>query len=93
MTASEDIQLAFKKYFKGIFEESFVHQLDLDWTALYPPFELDLNILDAPFTFDEIKAAVFTFHGDKSLGPDGFTISFFQQQPGTLVFLGTMKTI
>lgn len=37
------------------------------------------DLLLAPFSQDEFKAAVFQMHPDKSPGPDGFNPAFFQK--------------
>lgn len=42
-------------------------------------FENDRRSLEKPFLEEEIKNAIWGMNGDKALGPDGFTISFFQQ--------------
>lgn len=40
---------------------------------------MDLSILEYPFSFEEIKKAVFELRGDKAPGLDGFPIHFFKQ--------------
>ena len=37
-----------------------------------------MSLLENLFTKDEIRQAVFGLDGDRSLGPDGFPIDFFQ---------------
>lgn len=37
-----------------------------------------LQILNSPYTTDEVKKALFDIHGDKSLGPYGYGSHFFR---------------
>lgn len=37
------------------------------------------NLLSAPFTVQEIKRALFDMHPDKSPGPDGMSVLFYQK--------------
>ena len=41
-------------------------------------FEEDAIWLDRPFDEDELFGVVYNFNGNKALGPDGFTMAFFQ---------------
>lgn len=40
--------------------------------------ESDRRSLEKLFSKEEIKGAIWGMKGDKALGPDGFTISFYQ---------------
>lgn len=52
-------------------------ELKFNWEALnLPPG--DLHGIDAPFTNDEIKAAINDVSSHKALEPDGFTTEFFK---------------
>jgi hypothetical protein len=48
-----------------------------DWAELGLPAP-DLSALDAPFTLEELKTAVFDTPSDKAPGPDGFSAGFFK---------------
>lgn len=49
--------------------------------ALFPPRVTDhmRAALDAPYTKDEVRRAIFQMHPYKSLGPDGMSPLFFQK--------------
>ena len=49
--------------------------MDLNWEALGLP-SANLDHLDAPFTMQELKEAVYDMHGEKAPGPDGFIGDF-----------------
>lgn len=51
--------------------------IDIMWEEVYDYVDIDLSSLDASFFLEEIKVVVFSFKGDKSLIPDGFTMYFF----------------
>ncbi|RVW83657.1 Transposon TX1 uncharacterized 149 kDa protein [Vitis vinifera] len=38
----------------------------------------EANTLESPFTEDEVHSALMDMNGDKALGPDGFTMTFWQ---------------
>ena len=38
----------------------------------------ETEVLELPFTEDEIHSALMEMNGDKALGPDGFTVAFWQ---------------
>lgn len=40
--------------------------------------DVHLQILNAPYTDEEVKGASFDIHGDKSPGPNGFESHFFR---------------
>lgn len=40
----------------------------------------DCDSLEATFTIEKIKAAIWDCGNEKSLGPDGFTFSFIKNQ-------------
>jgi hypothetical protein len=48
-----------------------------DWPQLGLPV-IDMSELDAPFSLDELKTAVFSMPSDKAPGPDGFSAGFFK---------------
>ncbi len=50
-----------------------------NFNLLFEDVGPDLSGLDAPFSEDEIKRAVFDLGPDKAPGPDGFPLLFFQK--------------
>jgi hypothetical protein len=48
-----------------------------DWDRLNLP-KPDLSDLDAPFSEEEVRKAIFDSAADKAPGPDGFSITFFR---------------
>jgi hypothetical protein len=48
-----------------------------DWPQLGLPV-IDLSEMDAPFSLDELKNAVFSMPSDKASGPYGFSAGFFK---------------
>lgn len=48
-------------------------------SVIQPTISNDHNeFLEAQFTLEEVQKALFSMHLDKSLGPDGFNLGFFQ---------------
>lgn len=64
--------------FKGLMGTPFSSSAKLNWESIGFP-RRDLQHLDAPFTEQELKAAVNEVHGEKAPGPDGFTGAFFKR--------------
>ncbi|XP_020262664.1 uncharacterized protein LOC109838650 [Asparagus officinalis] len=62
-----------------LFDQPPASKLLPNWGLLYPNDNHDLSSLDLPFSPQEISEAVFDLHPDKSPGPDGFPILFFQR--------------
>jgi len=76
---------AFTDHFCHLFGE--VHtSISVDWANLYPDTNWHLEDLNVPFTEAEIKEAIFSLGADKALGPDSFSLFFFQ------IFWNTIKT-
>lgn len=73
----EDIKRIFVGYFKNIFDNPKWPAFNLDWEHLYQEEPMDFDPLVTPFTIEETKEVVDSFKGNKSPGPDGFTIFFY----------------
>lgn len=69
----------FYRYYKGLMGNENHTRFKLDWNLLYADNKVDLSELDMDFTLEEIKAAVFSLPADKSPGPDGFSMGFYQE--------------
>lgn len=74
----EDNKRIFPIYFNNIFDNPKWPIFNLDQKHLYPEEHVYFGYLVMPFTIEEIKEAVDSFKGDKSLGPNGFTMCFYQ---------------
>ena len=57
---------------------------DLEWKAdirglnLNQISQQEADTLELPFMEDEVHSALMDMNGDKALGPDGFTVAFWQ---------------
>ncbi|KAJ9688894.1 hypothetical protein PVL29_014511 [Vitis rotundifolia] len=71
---TEEILLYFEKLYASPTRESWSIE-GLDWS---PISEESAGRLDSPFTEEEISKAIFQLDRDKASGPDGFTITVFQ---------------
>jgi hypothetical protein len=81
----EDIGAAFKEYYQQLFTAEGVEGID-DCVAcvtgqVSPTFN---DSLSAEFVAEEIDRALAQMHPLKSLGPNGFRVSFFQQHWGII---------
>nr|XP_040252072.1 uncharacterized protein LOC120969066 [Aegilops tauschii subsp. strangulata] len=76
-TTQADKHAELHKHFSVTIGSVRARNQSLNWDALDLP-RLDLSSLDAPFTEEEIKAAVFGLPSGKAPGPDGFTADFFK---------------
>ncbi|XP_019418502.1 PREDICTED: uncharacterized protein LOC109329277 [Lupinus angustifolius] len=60
---------------EGDANSSYFHAYGVEFRRL---LDVQISELDDGFLAEEIKAAVWSCVGDKSLGPDGFNLNFFQ---------------
>ena len=51
---------------------------DFNWSCI-PPSTCDLSDLDAPFTKEEVRGAIYDLPSDKAPGPDGFHAIFYKR--------------
>nr|GEX27870.1 hypothetical protein [Tanacetum cinerariifolium] len=53
--------------------------LKIDYRCLFKNLsDVEISLLDSPFSCEEIKEAVWNYGGEKSPGPDGFTFKFIK---------------
>ena len=65
-------------FLQAVVLENEVHRPLLDAVVFSRIYEEDATWLDRPFDEEEVLGVVHDFNGDKALGPDGFTMTFFQ---------------
>lgn len=84
ITEQSNLKQEFLRYFKDIFipsdQREPIDTSDGLLANLSILSEAHCNILNAPFTKDEIKMAAFSPKPFKSPGPDGFPPAFFQKE-------------
>jgi hypothetical protein len=64
-------------HFSSLFGAASSERLELNWEELGLPVA-DLSDLDAPFSEEEVLAALLQIPSDKAPGPDGFNALFFK---------------
>lgn len=75
----EEIERTISSFYENLFSEEVLDRLILDGLDWYPILEDQARWLERPFEVVEIKKVVFDLEGDKASGPDGFSLSFFQE--------------
>ena len=77
----EMLQLAvdFYKNLFGFEEKLDIHLSDHFWDIGEKLTQEENNILEEPFSKQEIKEAVFSSYSDGAPGPDGFSFIFYQR--------------
>ena len=78
ITGEDDINQEIISFFSGLYSSSHsqFRGIDgIDWAPIAPSEAANLI---RPFEEEEVKKAVFDCDGNKSPGPDGFTLAFFK---------------
>ena len=73
----EDIKTQVEQFYHSLYQESESWRPEadgLDFDAIDPN---DRDLLERPFDREEVVQVLQNMEGDKSPGPDGFTIAFF----------------
>nr|GEY95648.1 RNA-directed DNA polymerase, eukaryota [Tanacetum cinerariifolium] len=71
------VKSKFLGHFMARFQQSEGIIPVLDSNYISPISHVQRDLLERPFSRDEIKLAVWDCGGDKALGPDGFSFKFF----------------
>ena len=66
------------EYYKSLFGQQDRHDLKLDGLMGNRLNDEDVEMLLAPFDFEEIKEVVFSMKHFKAAGPDGLPVGFYQ---------------
>ncbi|VVA31869.1 Hypothetical predicted protein, partial [Prunus dulcis] len=66
------------RFFKGLFSSNENAGWGVDGLNWCPISQTEADWLERPFELEEVQKAVFDCGKDKSPGPDGFSMSFFQ---------------
>lgn len=75
----DDIHQAFHSYYSTLFGSNSNTLVEALWEELYQEGRADLQLLEPDISRDEVKEAVFSMAKNKSPGPGGFLISFYQR--------------
>ena len=65
-------------FYRQLYLENEVHRPLFDEVVFSRIYEEDATWLDRPFDEEEVLGVVHDFNGDKALGSNGFTMTFFQ---------------
>ncbi|KAF7816991.1 ribonuclease H [Senna tora] len=69
----EEIKAMAVNYFRKLFEEDNLIRCHVNFNAIWPPIPCTVwDMVNTPFTDDEVKKAVFSIGGLKAPGSDGF---------------------
>ena len=81
ITGDDQLKEHITSYYKNLFGPSDTSLFTLDESRrddIPQVSDLENEALIAPFTQEEVLAAVFQMEHNKSLGPDGFLVEFYQ---------------
>ena len=76
-SSDSDIRAKVVQFYESLYTEKEAWRPFADDLSFSMIRELDRNLLESCFEKDEIMQVVKDLQGDKSLGPDGFTVAFF----------------
>ena len=72
------------QFYRQLYMEDVAHRPFLDDVEFSSISVEDASWLDRPFEEEEVFGVINDFNGDKALGPDGFSMAFFQSCRGVL---------
>ena len=77
--AESDIQVQVVGFYKSLYQEPEAWRPTFDGLDFASLDEFDRFSLEREFDWEEIIVALWEAKGDKALGPNGFTLAFFQK--------------
>ena len=77
VTDADEIQARIVEFYNNLFTESRVRKPTLDNLPFSAIDGVVVECLEKAFTEEEVFEAITNMNGDKSPGPDGFSLAFF----------------
>ncbi|XP_058763377.1 uncharacterized protein LOC131636799 [Vicia villosa] len=65
-------------FFKSLFEEEVERRPNIGGLGMKKLLEREALRIERPFTEEEVKVAIWSCDGNKSAGPDGFSLEFYK---------------
>ena len=78
VTEDADLKLGIVGAFKSLLTDTGEWKANIDGLTFQSINEDDASKMENPFTVEEVFIALSNLNGDKALGPDGFTMAFWQ---------------
>ena len=78
VTEDADLKLGIVGAFKLLLTDTGEWKANIDGLTFQSINEDDASKMENPFTVEEVFIALSNLNGDKALGPDGFTMAFWQ---------------
>ncbi|RVX19221.1 hypothetical protein CK203_008528 [Vitis vinifera] len=78
MTEEQEVREGIVNAFWHLLSEEPGWRADIEGLYLNHLNSREAEVLELPFTEEEIHSALMEMNGDKALGPDGFTVAFWQ---------------
>ena len=79
MTEERDVREGIVKAFKQQFSESPEWKADIGGLSFNQICVQEAEMLETPFSEEEVLTALMEMNGDKASGPDGFSVFFWQR--------------
>ena len=76
MAEEQEVREGIVNAFKQLLSEEPGWRADIEGLNLQNLNHNEAEVLELPFTDDEIHSALMEMNGDKAPGPDGFTMAF-----------------
>ena len=74
----QEVRTGIANAFKQLLTEDSEWQADIGGLNLNQISQQEAEILEFPFSKDEVHSALMDMNGDKASSPDGFTVAFWQ---------------
>lgn len=79
MQDQEEIRREAEDFYQRLYQEDQAVRPRLDGMEFKRISDIERRMLEKPFSKDEVWKLLSSMKGDKALGPDSFSISFFQK--------------